>query len=304
MSPIILTSLSSSGTAKTTNFAHIGHYLAVNGYRVKIIELDNRNSLTACCGIESRPPELSTATIFNPNFTGRYPFAEVWRGYRSNGLLEVLLAERRSQVTIERALNSSEEARWGNPSMGKSHFDNKGIFSLSRLFKKHPIDCDILILDCPGQQSTLTDAAIVASTHILIGIEPTRKCFEDAAFFLEHLYSIFQDIDRVPELLGFLPGKFNLESSYQREGIKQLYDQAQLLAIELFNPIRFSPYFETAYDRGCPISAVAPSFAGVKDYLIEGNFFRRSHKGVGLFDNRFKKLPAIVPYLEKIINNV
>lgn len=280
MAKITITSLSSSGTGKTTNFAQIAYAIALAGYQVRVIELDDRNSLRKCCGLEDIAPQNSTSAIFQKNFAGDYPFTPLWNEHLK-GKAQIIQVDRDEQ---KETITNLVETRDG--------------IALRRILANHPIDCDLLILDCPGRSDIMSDAAILASSHVLLGIEATEKCFEDVAYFFEYLYTLK---DRwgipPPKISGFLVGRFELDSSYQREALKQLLEQSQNLGCELFNPIRRSPYFLNCYSAGLPLKVYAPTFAGNKDYTLKGNFFKRKHKLLSGFSSEFKKLPAIVPYL-------
>ena len=305
MAKITITSLSSSGTGKTTNFAQIAYAVALAGYQVKIIELDDRNSLKKCCGLRDVDPSLSTSAIFKENFKGKYPFVPFWEDYLK-GKAEIIQVDRDEQRKTIAQLTEARDA-----------------IALRKIIAKSSINCDLLILDCPGRSDIMSDAAILASTHILLGIEATEKCFEDVAYFFEYLYQLEEKwgVDPsgqarsqaaetaagspdLPKIAGFLVGRFDLESSYQREALKQLKKEAENLDCELFNPIRRSPYFLNCYSVGLPLRVYASHFAGNKDFTTKGNFFKRKNKSLSTFSAKFRKLPAIVPYLiEEIEKN-
>ena len=282
MNQIILTSLSSSGTGKTTNFAQIAYFVAKAGYRVALIELDERNSLKKCCGLPDVEPNQSTSAIFQEDFQGDYPFLPLWQDHLK-GKAQVVQAERESQEkTIADLAVRQGAAR-----------------SLTEILNKHPLDdFDLIILDCPGQAGVLTNNAILAATHVLLGIEVTEKCFEDVVYLFEYLYRLEEEYKiQLPVIAGFLVGRFDVKGSFQRDGFKQLLREAQELGIKLFNPIRQSNYFLYSYSLGVPLKIHAPKFAGNKDYTDKGNFFKRKINDLKSFEPEFKKLTAIVPYL-------
>ena len=286
MPPITLTSLSSSGTGKTTNFANLAYFIAKAGYKVKIIELDSRNSLKACCGLPEIAPQLSTARIFMPDFKGDYPFVPMWRNFAP--AIEILQVDREAQEHTASKLEA----------------EDLGLLSLKKIFKKYPIDCDLLILDAPGEHNILSKSAILASTHLFLGIEATAKCLEDVLYFVQKLYNYETDWElRIPKLSGFCIGKFNGDQAFQRDMLRQLLKQAQDLEINLFNPIRYSPYFINSYAAGVPVQVFAPNFLGSDDFLKTGNFFKTNKKIGQKFPSEFKSLPAIVPYVIELISN-
>lgn len=284
---MIVTSISSSGTGKTTNFAQIAYCLALAGYRVGIIELDDRNSFKTCLGLEAIEPETSTSVLFEQGFTGDYPFQPVWSDYTKDKI-QIIQAHRDEQKKTIANLVRVGDA-----------------IALKRILEKYPpINSDLTILDCPGRSDLMSDSAILASTHIILGIEATEKCFDDVAYLFEYLYKLTDKYQvSLPKIAGFLVGRFDLNSSYQREALKLLLDQAENLGCNLFNPIRQSPYFLNCYSAGIPLKAYAVSFTGNKDFTVKGNFFKRQNKKLANFSPQFKKLPAIIPYLIEELQN-
>lgn len=284
---MILTSLSSSGTGKTTNFANLAYFVAKAGYRVKIIELDSRNSLKTCCGLPDVDPDLSTSYVFDSEFTGDYPFAPLWEEYLPEpiGIIQV---DRRAQEKTASRLEA----------------EDLGVLSLKKILKKYPVECELLILDAPGEHNILSKSAILAASHLFLGIEATAKCLDDVVYFVQRLYEYESEWDlKIPEIAGFCVGKFNVEQAFQRNMIVQLLEQAHSLETKLFNPIRYSPYFISSYAEGMPIKVYSPKFSGADDFIKPGNFFRTGKKEAKSFSSEFKQLPAIASYVISEIKN-
>ena len=279
---LIITSFSSSGTGKTTLLSHLAYLLAKEGLSVALIDIDNRSSIQACCGLEPALAENSTAKILDPDFQGDYPFVSLWADHCKRA--EVIPAERKS-LQLGANLLAAEPL---------------GVMRLKSKLAKYPLPHDITILDAPGHEGTLAWSAILASTHLILSVEMSKKSIDDATFALARLYE-YQDtlgVD-IPKIVGFVPGRYDHDgSAIARSTLKQFPEIAQSLGCQLFSPIRSSPYFLNAYAAGLPVQVHAPTFEGGKDFLKEGNLFRRmSKKRLKGFEAEFKDLPAIVPYL-------
>ena len=59
------------GCSKTTATAHIAHYLALNGFRVLLVDLDPQGSLTGMCGIDPQVEFAVKRFMMQSRFTTR-----------------------------------------------------------------------------------------------------------------------------------------------------------------------------------------------------------------------------------------
>ncbi len=279
---MIITAFSSSGTGKTTLLSHLAYLLALEGLSVALIDVDNRSSIKTCCGINNIPAEESTSKILAKNFQGDYPFVPLWSEYCKNA--EVIVADREELSTTANVLTS----------------EPFGILQLRNTLQKYPLTHDVVILDAPGHEGTLAWTAILASTHLVLSVEMTKKSIEDATFAISKLYEYKQMLGiPIPKIVGFVPGRYDHDfSSMARSTLQQFPELAESLECILFSPIRRSPYFLNAYSTGVPVQVFAPGFEGNRDFTERGNFFlnmnEKRRKG---FDSKFDKLPAIFPYL-------
>lgn len=262
--------------------SHLAYLLAKAGLSVALIDIDNRSSIQACCGLKPTSAENSTARILEPNFQGDYPFVPLWADHCDRA--EVISADRKS-LQLAANLLAAEPL---------------GVMRLKSKLVKYPLPHDVIILDAPGHEGTLAWSAILASTHLILSVEMSKKSIDDATFAISRLYE-YQDTlgVNIPKILGFIPGRYDHDgSAIARSTLKQFPEIAQSLGCQLFSPIRSSPHFLNAYASGIPVQVHAPMFEGGKDFLKDGNLFRgMSKKRLKGFDLGFKNLPAIVPYL-------
>ena len=284
---MIITAFASSGTGKTTLLSHLAYLMALEGLSVALIDVDNRSSIKTCCGINDIPAEKTTSKILTKNFQGDYPFVPLWPKYCKNA--EVIVADRSELSTTNNILTA----------------EPFGILQLRKTLKKYPLPHDVVILDAPGQEGTLAWTAVLASTHLILSIDMSKKSIEDSTFAISKLYEYRQDLEiTIPKIVGFVPGRYDHNfSSMARSNLKQFPEIAESLECTLFTPIRSSPYFWNSYSAGVPVQVYAPGFEGNRDFTDAGNLFRNmNEKRRKEFDSRFDNLPAILPYLLEELN--
>jgi chromosome partitioning protein len=286
MLPPIITSLSSTGTGKTTLLVHLAYLLAKNGLSVALIELDNRNSFRDCCGLSNPCQEESTAAILSDDFDGNYPFVELWSEHLQ-GKAVVLQADRESLEGIARQLTG----------------DPFGVFRLKERLQQFSIDRDAILIDAPGQQGQLSLMALCAATHLILTVEMTKKCISDIDAFYQWLYRHHRYLGKLPEVVGIVPGRYNHDIALQRNTMAQFPDFAQKLGTQCFAPIRHSPRFLNAYAAGLPIHLDSPGVAATEDFTRDGNFFKSlsDERLKGLNAKQLKSLKAIAPELINIV---
>lgn len=288
MSNIVITSLSSTGSGKTTLMVHLAYLLARAGIRVALIELDNRNSLKDCCGLSEPTPDSSTAAILVDEFEGKYPFLPLWQ----DGLGDkaaVCQAERNALEAVARQLT-------GNPF---------GFFRLRESLEKYPLAYDVILVDAPGQQGQLALMALCAATHLIICAEVTQKCISDINALFQWLYKYQSYLKFVPEVVGIVPSRYDHDAAIQRNTLNQFPSLAENLDTVCFSPIRHSPRFLNAYAAGLPIHLDAPGTEPCNDFLVAGNLFKpmSAKRLKGLDAQKLKRMPAIAPHIIKLVKN-
>ncbi len=278
----IITSLSSTGTGKTTLMVHLAYLLVQSGLSVALIELDNRNSLQDCCGLPKANAKFSTASILVDSFNGDYPFLPLWKEALKDKAV-VCQAERNSLESVARQLTG----------------DPFGMFRLRECLDKSPLPYDVILIDAPGQQGQLSLMALCAATHLIICAEMTQKCISDINALFEWLYKYKTYLKSTPEILGILPSRYDHNAAIQRNTLNQFPAFAQKFNTVCFSPIRQSSRFFNAYAMGLPIFLDAPGSAPCYDFTEDGHLFKKMNQAKlkGLDGVMLQKLPAIVPYV-------
>ena len=284
----IITSLSSTGTGKTTLMVHLAYLLVQSGLSVALIELDNRNSFHDCCGLPKPSPEFSTASILVDSFNGDYPFLPLWKDTLKEKAV-VCQAERNSLESVSRQLTG----------------DPFGMFRLRECLDQFPLPHDVILIDAPGQQGQLSLMALCAATHLIICAEMTQKCISDINALFEWLYKYKTYLKSTPEILGILPSRYDHNAAIQRNTLNQFPAFAQKFNTVCFSPIRQSSRFFNAYAMGLPVFIDSPGSTPCKDFTEDGHLFKKMNqvKLKGLDEKTLQKLPAIAPYVINAIKS-
>jgi chromosome partitioning protein len=238
------------GIGKTTLGLHLGYRMAQLGLKVALIDLDTNGSAARFCGLESdRPPEQTSAALFDRNFSGQYPFQTPEWGH-PNGSFEVCVG---GDVMLSVSLDLP--SRTGRE------------FILKRAFKKYPLDHDILILDSPASLDVLSYSALAVATHILMPIPMSVKLTGiDSLLQWIRVEAESLDLDPMPELLGGIPMRV-ANNADQKAFYSEISAVLEEQKIPCFSGIRYSSEFENASNRGrAPLFIHRPGHAACKDF--------------------------------------
>ena len=149
------------GSGKTTTAAHLAQKLALDGYRVRAIDLDPQASLSALHGVQPEFDLNDGGTIYDAiRYDDPLPLsAIIQKTYFTNldlipGNLELMEFEHDTpSAIIERS--------------GKFFFTRIG-----DALAEVESDYDIVVIDCPPQLGFLTMSALSAATAILVTVHP------------------------------------------------------------------------------------------------------------------------------------
>lgn len=246
----------SGGVGKTTIAAHLAYPLALKGYKILVIELDQQDSLRLWTGLGIADPEYSAAKIFQPNFQGEYPIIPIWQEHTKNAfMIQGGAALRETPREIENY--------------------KRRYYILKDRLKKFPLDFDVILIDTPGGLEPFGTVILPAITHLLVVVEPDFKATTSGGLFLEWFYTnaIDLDLDPPPQLLGFLPNTRQPEIAAHSK-ILDKNNPTALPSIlkehetQCFPQIKFSAEFVNASDPniGMPVHAYRPKTPALKGF--------------------------------------
>jgi chromosome partitioning protein len=174
------------GVAKTTTTANLGACLAERGLRTLLIDLDPQSNLTLGLGVEwSELPCALHNVLLDSDAT---PLAGI---LQQVGDLPLFLAPGH--------LNLAEAEVMLLPAADKAYRLRNALETLcqTQVF-------DWIFIDCPPSLGTLTQNAIVASSHLLIPTEPKFYAFEGMRTLSKMILALTKGLRFQVETLGVL----------------------------------------------------------------------------------------------------
>ncbi|MGA7670342.1 MAG: AAA family ATPase [Nitrolancea sp.] len=204
MTPIVAFFNQKGGTAKTTSTLNIGAALVERGRRVLTMDLDPQASLTMALGVDVTQLELSVYDLLADE---RLPLSEVVLKTGIEGLDLVPSHPDLAAAELE-LLNVLERER---------RLDEK-------IRQSQPLPYDFVLIDSPPALNILSINILVASSSLVIPIEPHPLS-------VMVLRRLFETVDRVRrlnprlEVVGFLPTKVHHSSRLAADMIETLKER-------------------------------------------------------------------------------
>lgn len=157
------------GSAKTTTTVHMSHFLALQGFRVLLIDLDPQHSATGMCGIIPEH-EYGDLTIYNalthlPDL--HEPMEKVIQPTFLPGLWIAPAGVRLGNFQLE--------------SRGGGEFAKRLQQAIGRVADQF----DIVLIDSPPQLDILTITGMVAATSVIVPLAPSMLDLDSTAEFLD-----------------------------------------------------------------------------------------------------------------------
>ncbi len=204
MTPIVAFFNQKGGTAKTTSTLNVGAALVERGHRVLTIDLDPQASLTMALGIDVTSLDLSVYDLLADE---RLPLSEV---ILHTGIEHLDLVPSHPDLAAAELelLNVLERER---------RLDEK-------LRAAQPLAYDFVLIDSPPALNILSINILVASSSLVIPIEPHPLS-------LMVLRRLFETVDKVRrlnphlEIIGFLPTKVHHSSRLAADMIETLMER-------------------------------------------------------------------------------
>lgn len=159
------------GSSKSTTTIHLAHYLALQGYRVLVVDLDPQGSLTSMCGI-SPEIEFDGLTIYDAiKYENPSPMANVIVQTYFPGLAIAPSRLVLSEFETESAVHSNPERPF--------------YFRIRDALAQVEADYDLVLMDSPPQLGFLTISGMAAATSIIVPMTPSMLDVSSTAQFLE-----------------------------------------------------------------------------------------------------------------------
>lgn len=228
------------GVGKTTTAVNLSHALSMKGKKVLLIDLDPQCSTSSALGKRDE-----SKNIFRV-FKGEYPLLNAM-----TYIEEIDIAF----VSSDWSLGEVEQTSSPNAYYFLKH-------QLNRLGKEYEVD--YILLDCPGSIGTLTQAALIASTHILIPLQTEILNIEALSPYLRVYGQIIEMHNSDLKILGIVPSLFD-----SRRNIDAVTVEAckETLDIDIFRTkIRRNVKLAESPAKRQTIFQYAPKSHGASDY--------------------------------------
>jgi chromosome partitioning protein len=245
------------GVGKSTLATHLAFALSQKKQSVVLIDLDPQRSLDVFCGLVPANYEASVAAIFSKDFKGNWPLTTAWE-------------------------NAQIQVCQGHPSMSQVADDlvirRRGEYVLADRLKYFPLNCDVVIIDCPATLGKLCENAVAASTHLLIPLQMEMKSVAGVSELLIWGKGITEDLQiPPPPILGLVPSLYDKKRAMHRQYLAEMPSIASALGLKVYQTIPDSTEFANASAFGIPLQKHRPGHPGtqcfdelVNDVLTQG----------------------------------
>lgn len=220
MATIIAVANQKGGTGKTTSVVTIGHRLALDGYRVLLVDTDVQGHIAIALGQKKQP--------------GIYQLVQWFQGVAG----APLIVPAREQLDILPSDKSTEPAK---RILSGLDFRER---ILSRLFSKIGNRYDVIFVDCAPSVDVLHVAALYAADYLLIPTRLDHLAIDGVTEVLNSLAAIRQNSEQGARLLGVIPTFYDRQTNESARQLKALADT--------FKGLVFPPIPVDTKLRECP----------------------------------------------------
>jgi len=233
------------GTAKTTTARTLGDYMAMQGYKTLLIDLDPQAALTMACGFrEGVSPSL--VDVLGGGQPGQLAIMQVIRKVKYN--LDLAPAN----------LNLSGSELGITSRMGREYILKRALEGLGY---------DLAIIDNPPSVSLLTINGLAASEGVLIPTQLTPLDVNGVMQFIKLIDGIRAGLGIKLEIIGILPTFYDGRLKLHRQALAAL-KMAKLPVLEV--SIGRSVRVATAAMSGLSIIETEPTNPQAGNYLQLG----------------------------------
>lgn len=174
------------GSSKTSTTIHLGHYLALRGYRVLAVDMDPQASLTslhgALPGFDYREGDTLYSSI---QFEDPIPTPSIVHQTHIAGFDVICAGLELTEFETAVALEMRKT--------GGTHF----LLRVSQALEQVSDNYDVILLDCAPSLNFLTLSSLTAATGVLIPVPAHMLDVDSTGKFLELAASYMQILDEV-----------------------------------------------------------------------------------------------------------
>lgn len=176
------------GVGKTTTCINVASYMAMQGFRVLIIDLDSQG-----------------------NASGGLGFAKE----QKNTIYEVLIGKCSAASAIQTTTVKGLDIICSNPRLSGFESESTSLDNREFVLKKHISDLkyDYIFIDCPPSLGVLTINALAAANSILIAVQTEYYAMEGLSQLLNTTQAVQANINKDITILGVLLTMFDRRTS-------------------------------------------------------------------------------------------
>lgn len=242
MGKIVAIANQKGGVGKSTTAINLGAYLALEGKKVLVVDLDPQSNATSGLGI---PPTALQKTVYEA-LVEEVPVEEVIVETSTPGLYLVPSSLKLAGAEVELVSVFARETR------------------LKRSLEKVRDDFDIILIDCPPSLGLLTVNALTASDEILIPIQCEYYALEGLVLLLKTVEKIKIHLNPDLRIGGILLTMHDPRTKISRQVVEEVRRQYPDETFDTVIPrnVRLSE----APSHGLPIHLYDPASSGAIAY--------------------------------------
>lgn len=231
------------GTGKTTSAVNLAACLAEAGKQVVLIDLDPQANATTALGAKRAKDNLGSQTLF----TEQYNAATILVDTPQTNLR--LLPAGSDLAALEFNLGERNPKWHSSLARGLSGLDNQ---------------CEIIVLDCPPALGTLTVAALVAASGVIIPLQCDYFSLEGLAEFARNISQLRASHNRKLMLYGLLKTMYDPRTLLTRQVSEEIdrHFGTKVFATKIPRNVRLAE----APSHGLPINLYDPKSKGAIAY--------------------------------------
>lgn len=237
------------GVGKTTTSVNLAHALALENYKVTLIDLDPQGHLTSSLGLKIKFPEMDTSVGIDSVLLGNSDISEVTHSIRKNLLF----------ISAGNRLNDVEHISEGGASRG---------LKLKQSLESHFDDQDFILIDCPPSSGLLAINALFAGDEVLVPVVGDYLALCGVSQLMQTLKS-FENVAKRKIKKWFALTRFHPRGRLARDVMEKMI--AYFPGMVLGTAIRETVALAESPAQGKTIFEYRPGSYGAEDYKMLAN---------------------------------
>ena len=233
------------GVGKTTSVSNLGAALALQGYRVLLMDLDPQAHLSIAFDRMPDPGDPSVYTLLG----GRHSVADV---AQPTNVENLSIAPTNLDLT-------GAEQEFANE-IGREILLRDELQKYSRT-EQAP---DVVLLDCPPALGLLSLNALCASKYVIIPVQAEFFALQGMAQLQHVLEQVQRRMNPNLGLIGILVGMYSKQRNLSREVVQELRNHFGEIVFD--NHVRVNVRLAEAPSHGMTIYEYDPRSAGAEDF--------------------------------------